>query len=113
MSNTVKIHAGKTPHRIHFIVEWAEKRNLRQADIVRETGADKSLVSRWFKGTVPTPDYLEKLAALFDTEPSGIFRHPDDDWLARFFRDKSEEQRDRAIEMLKLMFQDQKTGTHD
>lgn len=111
MSNTVQIHGDKTPQRIHYIVEWAEKRNLRQADIVREVGADKGLVSRWFTGTLPKQDYLEKLAGLFGTDVPGLFHHPDDDWLARFFRDKSEEQRDRAIEMLKLMFKEQKDGT--
>lgn len=35
----------------------------------------------------------------------------DDDWLARFFRDKTEDQREKAIEMLKLMFESNRTGT--
>lgn len=111
MSNQARIHTDKTPKRIHYIVEWAEKRNLRRADIVREIGADKGLVSRWFDGTVPGPDYLAKLAELFGTDISGIFRHPDDDWLTRFFRDKTEEQRENAIQMLKLWFDSHKTGT--
>lgn len=111
MSNTPTIHADKTPVRIHFIVEWAEKRNLKQVDIVREIGVDKGLVSRWFDGTVPKGEYLDKLAALFETDVHGLFRHPDDDWLARFFRDKTEEQREKAIEMLKLMFESNRTGT--
>jgi transcriptional regulator with XRE-family HTH domain len=111
MSNPTHIHGEKTPVRIHFIVEWAEKRNLKQADIVREIGADKGLVSRWFDGTVPKPDYLEKLAALFGTTIHGIFRHPDDDWLAHFFRDRSDQQREKAIQMLKLWFDENKTGT--
>ncbi|MGM4909146.1 helix-turn-helix domain-containing protein [Rhizobium sp. 768_B6_N1_8] len=114
MNNVTQIHTDKTPIRVHFIVEWAEKRNLKQADIVREVGADKGLVSRWFQGTVPKPDYLEKLAALFGTDVHGIFRHPDEDWLARFFRDKSDQQKERAIEMLRLLFKnDDKTGTND
>lgn len=111
MSNTVRIHTDKEPIRNHFIVEWAEKRGLSQADIVREIGADKGLVSRWFKGTNPKQDYLEKLAAIFETDVSGLYRHPDDDWLAKFFRDKTEEQKEKAIQMLQLMFPDAKTGT--
>jgi len=112
MSNIKHIHGDKTPIRIHFIVEWAEKRNMKQADIVREIGADKGLVSRWFDGTVPKPEYLEKLAALFSTDVHGIFRHPDDDWIAKFFHDKTEEQKERAIDMLRLMFnEDSRTGT--
>lgn len=113
MSNPTQIHGDKTPIRVHFIVEWAEKRNLRQVDIVREIGADKGLVSRWFDGTVPKPDYLEKLAALFGTTIHGLFRHPDDDWLTRFFNDKTEKQKESAIQMLKLWFDNQKTGTND
>lgn len=111
MNNPTMIHGGKTPIRIHFIVEWAEKRNLKQADIVREIGADKGLVSRWFDGTVPKAEYLEKLADLFGTDIHGVFRHPDDDWLARFFKGRSDEEREKAIQMLRLMFQNQKTGT--
>lgn len=112
MSNITAIHAGKTPMRIHFINEWAEKRNLSQTDVAREVGADKSLVSRWFNGNVPKNDYLERLAALFDTDIHGLFRHPDEDWLARLLRNKSEQQREQAINMLKLLFQDTgKTGT--
>ena len=112
MNNIKRIHTDKTPIRIHFIAEWAEKRNLRQADVVREIGADKGLVSRWFDGTLPKPEYLEKLAALFDTDVHGLFRDPDDDWLAKFFRDKTEEQKERAIDMLRILFNENgKTGT--
>jgi transcriptional regulator with XRE-family HTH domain len=114
MNNVTPIHTDKTPVRVHFIVEWAEKRNLKQADIVREIGADKGLVSRWFQGTVPKPEYLEKLAALFGTDIHGVFRNPEDDWLSKFFRDKTDEQKERAIEMLQILFRnDEKTGTDD
>ncbi|MDX1127469.1 helix-turn-helix domain-containing protein [Sinorhizobium medicae] len=112
MSNIPKIHGDKAPIRIHYIVEWADKRDLSQADIARELGADKSLVSRWFSGMLPKEDYLKRLAALFGTDVHGLFRHPDDDWLAKFFRDKTEEQKERAIEMLRIFFnENDKTGT--
>ncbi|WP_377299792.1 helix-turn-helix domain-containing protein [Rhizobium sp. SGZ-381] len=113
MSNVTKIHSGKTPVRIHFIPEWAEHRHLRQADIASELDVDKSLVSRWFKGVNPKDEYLEALSHLFGTDINGLYRHPDDDWLAKFFRDKTEEQKERAINMLKLMFEATKTGTRD
>lgn len=115
MSNITRIHSDKTPQRIHFIPEWAEKRHLKQVDVVREIGADKSLVSKWFKGTLPKPEYLEQLAGLFGTNIQGLFRHPDDDWLAKFFYDKTEEQKEKAISMLKLMFDEiaDKSGTSD
>lgn len=112
MSNVTNIHADKTPIRLHYIVEWAEKRDMSQADVGRATGADKALVSRWFGGMVPKQDYLEKLAGIFETDVHGLFRHPDDDWLAKFFRDKTEEQKEHAIEMLRLLFKEKdRTGT--
>jgi transcriptional regulator with XRE-family HTH domain len=104
MSNVTKIYAGKNPQRIHFIVEWAEKRHLAQADIVRELGVDKSLVSRWFSGTNPGKEWRPKLEALFGTDDGGLYRHPDDDWLAKFFRDKSEEDKRKAVELLEMFF---------
>lgn len=109
-----KIHAGKTPVRRHFIPEWAEKRDISQSEIGREIGADKSLVSRWFSGTKPGEEYLQKLAALLvhqdkdatDPDVAALFRDPNDDWLMKFFKDRSEAEKEKAIEMLKLMFRD-------
>lgn len=48
MTPITQIHKGKTPPRIHYLAEWAEKRGLIQADFAKETGADKGTVSRWF-----------------------------------------------------------------
>ncbi|MBX5206722.1 helix-turn-helix transcriptional regulator [Rhizobium sp. NZLR11] len=104
MNNVTEIHAGKENKRIHYIVEWAEKRQLSQADIVREIGADKSLVSRWFSGTNPGKEWRPKLEALFGADEGGLYRHPDDDWLARFFRDKTAEERRKAVELLEMFF---------
>ncbi|NTG19359.1 helix-turn-helix transcriptional regulator [Agrobacterium rhizogenes] len=111
MSNVSRIHSNKTPQRIHYIPEWAEMRHLKQVNIVEELNVDKGLVSKWFRGTLPKPEYLEKLAALFGTDVQGLFREPHDDWLAKFFRDKTEEQKDRAISMLKLFFDQHEDGT--
>lgn len=106
MNNIKSIHSAKPPIRLHFIPEWTKKLNLSQADICRMVGADKSLVSRWFDETVPRQEYLEKLADLFGTDVHGLFRHPDDDWISKFFRDKTEEEKHRAIDMLRLMFKE-------
>ncbi len=106
MSNIARIHQGKTPQRLHFIPEWAEYRGMKQADIVKGIGADKGLVSKWFAGTVPSDKWIEPLAEALKTDPSGLFRHPDDDWLARFFRQRSADERERAITMLEAAFPD-------
>lgn len=104
MSNVTKIHKSKQPRRPHYIAEWAEARNLTQADLSRELGADKSVVSRWFSGTTPGVDWQERLAALFNCEPESLFRHPDDDWLSQFFQERSRDELERIKLMLEAAF---------
>lgn len=77
---------------------------MSQADIVREIGADKSIVSRWFNGTTPGLEWQERLAALFHTTPEGLFRHPDDDWLTKFFQDREREEIERIKATLEAAF---------
>lgn len=95
------------PERIHFILEWARKKKLTQADICRETGADKGLVSRWFtQGIVPNTEYRQTLAQLFGTDVHGLFVHPDDYELIKLFRDKTDAQKAQAIDLLKVLFRE-------
>lgn len=110
MSEITAIHRSKQPRRPHFIPEWAEARNLSQADLARELEADKSVVSRWFNGTTPGVEWQQKLAALFHCEPDSLFRHPDDDWMAQFFRDRSREELERMKKLLEAAFP-RSTGT--
>ena len=112
MNEPVKVHSVKLPQRIHLIVEWAEKRNLSQADIVREVGADKSVVSRWFSGSLPSEKYLEPLAGIFHTDINGLFRHPEDDWMLRFLQERSLEELSRIRTTLEAAFP-KKTGSED
>jgi len=100
-----RIHKGKQPRRPHFLKEWMEARgNIKAADLAREINADKSLVSRWLDGSTPGVEYQEKLAAFFHCEPESIFRHPDDDWLTRFFRDRDREEIDRIKSSMEMAF---------
>jgi transcriptional regulator with XRE-family HTH domain len=95
----------KSADRDHFVPEWAEKRNMTQADLVRETGADKSTVSRWFSGNMPRDNHLDALVACFGLEDrESLFRHPDDDWMARFLQGRSEDEKKRIRTMLLAAF---------
>jgi transcriptional regulator with XRE-family HTH domain len=104
MADVIKIHANKQPRRPHYIAEWAAKYGLRQKDLVKELGADKSTVSRWYRGASPSEDWQAKLSALFHCEPESLFRHPDDDWMSRFLKGRSQEEIERMKAMLEAAF---------
>ena len=110
MGPVEKIHSLKQGHRPHFVQQWAEHRGLAQKDIVRELGVDKGIVSRWFSGSTPSVKYQEALASLFETEREGLFRHPDEDWLALFFAGRRREEIERIKATLEAAFP-RRTGT--
>ena len=107
---TDSIHRSRQPRRPHHIEDWAKRREMSQADIAREIGADKSVVSRWFNGTTPGVEWQTKLAALFQLDdPEALFRHPDEDWISRFFANRKREEVEKMKQMLELAFP--RTGT--
>jgi len=85
---------------------------MGMADVARATGADKGLVGKWFAGVLPSEPYLLQLAALFQTIPESLFRHPDEDWLSRFFKErlKNEDERRRALSILNDAFPKNNAG---
>lgn len=91
--------------KVHFIEEWAEAKRMTRADIGRELGADKSLVSRWFAGAIPSEKWLMPLAESLGTDVHGLFRHPEDDSIIRIFKGRPDAQRKAAISMLRLFFE--------
>ncbi len=104
MAAITKIHASKQPMRPHFIKERVERRGLSQAEFAEEIGADKSQVSRWFKGQSPGKEWQERLAAYFDCEEEELFRHPDDDWMARLLRGRGADEIERIRQMIEIAF---------
>jgi hypothetical protein len=67
---------------------------------------DIESVSRWFGGRLPSERHLEILAELLHTGVPGLFRHPDDDWLSRFFASKNQDEIQRAQRILRDAFPD-------
>jgi transcriptional regulator with XRE-family HTH domain len=110
MADITKIHPSKQPRRPHFIPDWAEKKGLSQADLAREIEVDKSLVSRWFSGSTPNEESQEKLAAFFEIDREALFRHPDDDWIRRFFEGRARDEIERAKKMLEMAFPRERRG---
>lgn len=112
MADVTRIHKGKQPRRPHYVQEWAEHRGFMKAvDLATALEVDKSVVSRWYSGSTPSEESQEKLAGLFHCDREAIFRHPDDDWIAKFFRDRSQEELKRMKTMLEAAFpRDKKSG---
>ena len=104
MGKIQSIHRSRQPRRPHFIAEWATARGLSQAEMAKKLDADKSVVSRWFSGTTPGLEWQDRLAALFHCEPEALFRHTDDDWLAKFFQDRSRSEIERMKQVLEISF---------
>lgn len=83
---------------------------MRQVDIAEQLDVEKSQVSRWFGGQLPQPHWQERLAALFEIEPEALLRHPDHDWLARFFLERDQAERERIKQAIELSFPVKSTG---
>ncbi|WP_037431614.1 helix-turn-helix domain-containing protein [Sinorhizobium fredii] len=114
MSNIKLLRSVDMPDRLHFIPEWADKKGMKQVEVALRVGASQSVVSRWYAGNMPLNDYLAKLADLFGIEVHGLFLHPDEYWISRMLRGRSPAERQKAIDMLELLFKDEdgRTGTN-
>ena len=104
MSEVTKIHKSRQPKRPHFIGEWMEKRGIIAAELAAELDVDKSVVSRWLSGSTPGESSQEKLAAYFGCEPEALFRDPDEDWIVRMFRNRSQEEKNRIRAIVEAAF---------
>ena len=94
-------------HQTHYIAEWAERRGLKQSDIVAEMNVDKSTVSRWFKGHVPLEKHLIVLVDVLSLDGiPDLFRHPDEDWIFRMFQKRSKDELKRIVAMMRAAFPD-------
>jgi hypothetical protein len=125
MPNISKIHQNKQPIRRHYIVEWLEAKGMTPVDLISALNdpersmdlpeVDKSQVYRWLKGQMPQAAMQYRVAAAlgFEGEPEKLLQDPALDWLNGFFKDKTEEQKEKAIQVLKLMFESAgKDGTN-
>lgn len=108
------IYSKRQPRRPHYLREWVERREFEtDAAFADAIGADKSVVSRWLdegNPSTPGPDWQRKLGVFFGDEedPADIFRHPDDDWIAKFFRDRRPEEIEHIKKSMETTFPPQK-----
>ena len=114
MSDIPRIHASKQPVRRHYLAEWLEVRRMKPMDLLEALNdpdrlsdlafIDKSQVYRWLKGQMPQPAQQVRIAKALEMEPDELLRPPVDDWLAKFFADRTEEEKERARRMLEAAF---------
>lgn len=76
MSCAMNNNADSRPR--HFIPKYAVATGKSRSDIIEFTGADKSVVSRWFDGSLPQRRYMNMLAKMFSVDVSDLFRDPDE-----------------------------------
>lgn len=77
---------------------------MKQAQIAEALAVEKSTVSRWFDGALPSEAMLPRIAAMFGIELDELFRAPDDNWLRRFLEGRSSEEIQRIEQTLKAAF---------
>jgi hypothetical protein len=123
MAKISKIHQDKQPIRRHYLAEWLNAKGMSPVDLLAALNdpersmtlaeVDKSQVYRWIKGQMPNPKMQSRIAGVlgFEDEPERLLQDPSMDWFSEFFRDKTEEQKQKAIQILKLWFEENKTGT--
>lgn len=121
MSEITRIHAGKQPIRRHFIGEWLEAKGIKPMELLDALNdpermsdlpiIDKSQVYRWLKGQMPQPAQQKRIAEALNQQPEDLLRHPIDDWIARFFANRSREEKERMKQMLEAAFPPRRSGT--
>jgi transcriptional regulator with XRE-family HTH domain len=88
-----------------------EHREIDVPEMAEELDVSLSQVYRWLKGQKPQAETFLKIANLLQAEPpEALLRHPLDDWMSKFFRDKSIEEA-KAIKTLLEKAYPPKTGT--
>jgi transcriptional regulator with XRE-family HTH domain len=97
--------------KTHYIGEWMEHRGIKVPDMVEALDTSPSQVYRWLKGQKPQDDTFLQIAALLEADPpEALLRHPLDDWMTKFFRDRSAEEAKAIKELLERAYPP-KTGT--
>jgi transcriptional regulator with XRE-family HTH domain len=102
-------HGDNERRQIHYIAEWIKHRGLTQADVVRhfqEAGLEtnKSTISKWCSGALPSEKNLRCLAAILSVEENDLFHSPMYVYLKRLFRDRANDELGRMIHTLEAAF---------
>lgn len=73
---------------------------------------DKTQVYRWLRGVLPHPEMQRRIEGVLNLDENGLLRHPDQDWLARFFEGRSREETERIKKAMELSWPKKSMGGH-
>lgn len=120
MAKLARIHQNKQPIRRHFLNEWLAAKGLdapQLVDLLNDPDrsmdlneVEKSQVYRWLKGQMPHAAQQERIAAVLEIDPEALLRHPDDDWVAKFMKDRDAEEIQRIKNTLENAFPKRDAG---
>jgi transcriptional regulator with XRE-family HTH domain len=87
-----------------FFKEWREAKELTQEQLAARLGTTHVTISRMETGAREwNAGYLSAMAEALGIEPQDLFHHPSRPTLDELLRDASEEDRNRALEVVKTL----------
>ncbi|SHN18513.1 Helix-turn-helix [Roseibium suaedae] len=106
-----KVHPNPKPNKPrHFIREWRKHRGMTMEQLAEAAGVTQGSISQLERGQINyTQPTLEAIAKALFCSPADLIMHtPDhaaaDDWMARFFRERSLDELKRIEQMLRAAF---------
>lgn len=94
----------KQGSRPHHLGDWMASKGWIAADLARESGVDKSMISKYLDGATPLAPSQRKLAKALGTTPEGLFRHPDESWVVDFLAGRRTDEVKRIKDTLETAF---------
>lgn len=74
---------------------------------------DKKQVYRWLDGALPHPATQARIAAALGLDSAeDLMRNPTEDWIARFLRDRSDEELEHIKQSLEVTFPKRAGGSN-
>jgi transcriptional regulator with XRE-family HTH domain len=79
----------RTYNHSWYLLEWAERAGLKQADVARLAGWSKAKGSDVWNGQRYTQELIDELAPILNVRPFELLMHPDDAIAIRNVREEA------------------------
>lgn len=103
MANRLKPDENRRASKLHLHA-WLKKKKLTVEALADQLNTGKSVVSKLANGRQQyTQEWLERIAFIFDCEPTALLRDPDFESADEIISTLSDEARERALNVLKAL----------